>query len=377
MKRAFAHGKWPMIYVRTHWFALTAFCVLLVTGLLLFLPQVHTVLIPVLPLLLDLHITAGILLGLALLLPLVARLPKGKRVRRLDWIMTQVLLGAITLTGLALWLIALFPATWRGLAFTLHGDFAYIMAGWIVIHFAMRLFSIGTKARDSVITRRVDWSRRHFLRYSALGVLGSFVALAVGGRRPAETLLALGSKAKKGSAIPPFPEYYTVTGSYPALKEQTYRLQIDGLVGKPLTLTLADLKAMPQERIARNFQCVTGWVVPNLMFTGVSLREVIRSVAPTSDAKYVTFFSADGVYTESLTMAQATVSDVLLLYAINGEPLPVQQGYPLRLFVPEMYGYKSIKWLNRIRFDATRVDGYWEQNGYPANAYIGGATGVL
>lgn len=366
-----------MIYVRTHEFALAAFCILLVTGLLLFLPQVHTALIPVLPLLLDIHITFGILLGFLLLLPLVARLPQGKKVRRLDWIMSQALLGAITLTGIALWLIALFPATWRGLAFTLHGDFTYILAGWIVIHFVMRLFSIGTKARDSVITRRVDWSRRHFLRYSALGVLGSYVALAVGGRRPIETLLALVSKASIGGAIPPFPEYYTVTGSYPALKEQTYRLQVDGLVTKPLTLTLADLKAMPTERIARNFQCVTGWVVPNLTFTGVPLRELIQRVAPAPTAKYVTFFSADGVYTESLTLTQAEVSDVLLLYAINGEPLPVQQGYPLRLFVPEMYGYKSIKWLNRIRFDATRVKGYWEQNGYPANAYIGGATGIL
>jgi len=370
MRTWFVHGQWPRLFVRTHWFALFSFVLLLITGLLLFLPQVHTALIPILPLLYDLHITFGILLALALLLPLLARLPQGKKVRRLDWALTQTLLAALTMTGVALWLIAFFPATWRALAFTLHGDFAYVLAGWIVIHMLLRAFSVGKGG--GVISQRVLWERRSFIKWSGLGLLGSLAWLAVGGlpisrgKSSIQTPEAIG---KLPRAIPPFPEYYTVTGGYPDISETAFRLSIGGLVEHPQTLTLADIKRLPATRIARNFQCVTGWVVPDLVWTGVSMKEVVKRAGVHPDAKYVTLYSADGLYTESLSLAQLT-ADMLLAYEINGEPLPTQQGYPLRLFVPEMFGYKSIKWVHRLQFVKEREVGYWEHYGYPTDAYI-------
>ena len=368
MKRPwFIHGQWPKVYVRTHWFSLAAFLLLLVTGLLLYLPAVHAKLIPVLPLLLDLHITFGILLALALLLPLVARLPRGKRVRRLDWILVQAMLAALTMSGVVLWQIAFFPAAWRSLAFTLHGDFAYIMTAWIAVHFILRAFSAGTGNRVPVIAERVNWKRRDFLKWSGYGFAGMFAWLLLGsdvtGQPP--VLSAAGT-----GRLPIFPAYYTVTGTYPDLTETAYRLIVDGLAAHPGVLTLADIKRLPSRRILRNFQCVTGWVVPNVEWTGVPLKDIAKWAAVETHARYVTFHSADGVYSDSLTLEQASVSDVLLAYEIDGLPLPREQGYPLRLIVPEMFGYKSIKWVDRITFSASREIGYWEQRGYPANAYI-------
>lgn len=85
---------------------------------------------------------------------------------------------------------------------------------------------------------------------------------------------------------------------------------------------------------------------------------------------YVNFYSFDGVYTESLKLSEALDPSVLLAYEMDGQPLEQAQGAPLRLIVPKMYGYKSIKWLNRVEFSDTPITGYWEHYGYPAEAYI-------
>ncbi len=370
MKRPwFVHGQWPKAYVRTHWLVLTAFLLALATGLLLYLPAVHAQLITVLPLLYDLHITFGVLLGLALLLPLAERLPRGKRIRRLDWIVVQVMLAALTMSGVVLWQIAFFPATWRSLAFTLHGDFAYVMTGWISVHFALRAFSAGALRRLPVIDRRVSWERRDFLKWSGYGLAGMFGWLLFGSALPAATRILPGPSGQV-RGLPVFPAYYTVTGAYPAISEASYRLTVDGLVDRPEILTLSALKRLQSRRVTHNFQCVTGWVVPDVTWTGVSLRTIAEHVSVRPEAKYITFHSADGIYSDSLTLPQAFAADVLLAYDIDGQPLPQQQGYPLRLVVPDMYGYKSIKWVDRVTFSATREIGYWEQRGYAANAYL-------
>lgn len=372
MPKWFAHGQWPRIFVRTHWFALATFTFLLITGLLLFLPQVHTFLIPVLPLLLDLHITFGLLLFAALFLPLLAKLPQGKKVRRLDWALTQTFIAALTMTGVALWLVAFFPATWRSLAFTLHGYFAYIFAGWIVIHFLLRAFAVGR--RGGFVTERVFWERRQFVKWSGIGLLGSLVWLALGGMPASGGSVPEAQPETLGKlprAIPPFPEYYTVTGGYPDISEANFRLTVGGLVEAPQVLTMAALLRLPKTIEARNFQCVTGWVVPDVTWSGVRLSEIAKLAKVHPDARYVTFYSADGVYTDSLALDQIK-DDVLLAYQINGQPLPIEQGYPLRLIVPEMYGYKSIKWVHRLEFVTEQQLGYWEVRGYAANAYISG-----
>ena len=101
---------------------------------------------------------------------------------------------------------------------------------------------------------------------------------------------------------------------------------------------------------------------------GIHIRELVSLVKPTSAASFITLYSPDGVYTESLSLKEAMESDVLLAYKLDNQQLRVEQGFPLRLVVPKMYGYKSIKWVNGVEFASTRIQGFWEQRGYPAEA---------
>lgn len=169
---------------------------------------------------------------------------------------------------------------------------------------------------------------------------------------------------------------YTVTSGYPAFSPSSYRLRIDGLVERPMTMTIADILRAPAVSETRFYQCVTGWKVNNVHWTGIRLSSLLDQVRPHASAHAVKFYSFDGVYTESLTMAQARQSDVLLAYNLMDKPLSTAQGAPLRLVVPGMYGYKFAKWVNRVELIPAPIDGYWERNGYDRDAYIGRSNGA-
>lgn len=169
---------------------------------------------------------------------------------------------------------------------------------------------------------------------------------------------------------------YTVTAGYPAFHPASYRLTIDGMVEKPLTMTIDDILSHAAVVETRFYQCVTGWSVPNTRWMGLRLSALLDQVQPHPDAHALTFYSFDGTYTESLTMDQARQRDVLLAYKLDGKPLSRAQGAPLRLVVPGMYGYKYIKWVNRVELVPKPINGYWEQNGYDRDAYIGRSNGA-
>jgi DMSO/TMAO reductase YedYZ molybdopterin-dependent catalytic subunit len=169
---------------------------------------------------------------------------------------------------------------------------------------------------------------------------------------------------------------YTVTSGYPEVSPQSYRLTVDGLVETPLSLSLADLQAMPPTMLVRDFQCVTGWRVPSVHWTGVTLSDVLDRASPTPGARAIRFASFDGVYTESLTMAEARRPDVLVAYDMLGNPVSTQHGGPVRLYVAPMYGYKSIKWLSHIEVVDRVEPGYWETEGnYDVEAWVGASNG--
>ena len=169
---------------------------------------------------------------------------------------------------------------------------------------------------------------------------------------------------------------YTVTSGYPEVDPQAYRLTVGGLVEKPLSLSLADLQAMPPTMLVRDFQCVTGWRVPSVHWTGVRLSEVLDRASPTAAARALRFESFDGVYTESLTMAEAQRPDVHVAYAMLGGPVSTPHGGPVRLYVAPMYGYKSIKWLSNIEVVDRVEPGYWETEGnYDVEAWVGSSNG--
>jgi DMSO/TMAO reductase YedYZ molybdopterin-dependent catalytic subunit len=164
---------------------------------------------------------------------------------------------------------------------------------------------------------------------------------------------------------------YTVTGGYPA-PPAGFRLTVDGMVARPLHLAVPDLEALPATRLTADFQCVTGWRVDNVHWVGVRLTDLADRAGVLPGATAFHFRSFDGVYTESLTIDQARESGAIVAYSMLGAPVTREHGGPVRLAVPTMYGYKSIKWLSTISLVDRVQPGYWEVNGYPIDAWIDG-----
>lgn len=163
---------------------------------------------------------------------------------------------------------------------------------------------------------------------------------------------------------------YSVTGSVPVRTAATYRLGVSGLVAHPAVHTLADLQAMPQTELVRDFRCVTGWRVPAVHWTGVPLSAVLDRARPSEEATAVRFHSFDGTYTESMALADARRPDVLVALGMLGAPVTHEHGGPVRVYAASMYGYKSTKWLSGIELTRDEVPGYWEHRGYPLDGTI-------
>jgi DMSO/TMAO reductase YedYZ molybdopterin-dependent catalytic subunit len=169
--------------------------------------------------------------------------------------------------------------------------------------------------------------------------------------------------------------FYSITGNEPDRTAADYTLSVDGLVDRPTTLTLADLNAMPQTTLVKDFQCVTGWRVPKVHWSGVALPDLLDHVGVQKQAAALQFVSFDGAYTESLTLAQAQRRDVLVATQMLGGPVSRAHGGPVRLYVAPMYGYKSCKWLGGIKLTTEPIPGFWEQNGYDVDAWVGKSNG--
>jgi DMSO/TMAO reductase YedYZ molybdopterin-dependent catalytic subunit len=168
--------------------------------------------------------------------------------------------------------------------------------------------------------------------------------------------------------------YYTVVANDPVRTEEDYRLTVDGMVDTPLTLTLAQLRERPATKLTKDFQCVTGWRVLDVPWTGVALRDLLDEAGVQSGATHLRIWSFDGEYTESLTLDQARRDDVIAAYEMLDGPVTQDHGGPVRLYVAPMYGYKSLKWLDRIEVVAELDPGYWEERGYDVDAWIGGSN---
>lgn len=164
--------------------------------------------------------------------------------------------------------------------------------------------------------------------------------------------------------------FYSVTGSVASRSAESYRLTVSGLVSRPATYTLAQLQAMTQTKLVRDFQCVTGWRVPQVHWSGVRLSELLDAAGPVPAAAAVRFRSFDGTYTESMTLDQARRPDVIVALRMLGGAVSHDHGGPVRIYAASLYGYKSTKWLSGIELTHQAVPGYWEQRGYGIDGTI-------
>jgi DMSO/TMAO reductase YedYZ molybdopterin-dependent catalytic subunit len=154
----------------------------------------------------------------------------------------------------------------------------------------------------------------------------------------------------------------------------SYRLVVDGSVERPQAFSMDRLQAMSQTGEITRHDCVDGWSAI-ARWSGVRLSEVLAIASPRSDARYVVFHCMDrderGVlYYETLDLHQAGHPQTLLALTMNGTPIPLDHGAPVRLRVPTQLGYKSAKWVQRIELVGTfaklygGTGGYWEDQGY-------------
>ena len=165
---------------------------------------------------------------------------------------------------------------------------------------------------------------------------------------------------------------YTVTKK-PCATNENWSFHISGLVDKPLDYRWEEFVRLPRTVQVSDFHCVEGWSVRRVTYEGIPLAQLLDAAGVSAGARFVKFISGDGVYTDSLTLAQARLSDVMVAMLVDGKPIPSDLGGPAKLVVPQMFAYKSVKWLVGVELIAAPHTGYWEERGYPADAWAAGA----
>jgi DMSO/TMAO reductase YedYZ molybdopterin-dependent catalytic subunit len=219
---------------------------------------------------------------------------------------------------------------------------------------------------------------RRYGRAAFLGVVATGLTSLLWAK-PAWNLVS-GIARPLENSLPPslFPNgwrIYTVASSMPRFDPATWRLQIDGLVDRPVTLDYRQLRALPRAERISNFHCVTGWSVKNVHWAGVRFHDLLATAGVQPNATALTFTSAEKPYVDTLELKQAALADAMLAYEMDGKPLSRDHGAPVRVVIPEMYGYKNVKWVERITVTADPEPGYWEQRGYDTDAWVGRSNG--
>jgi DMSO/TMAO reductase YedYZ molybdopterin-dependent catalytic subunit len=146
-----------------------------------------------------------------------------------------------------------------------------------------------------------------------------------------------------------------------------WRLQIKGEVKKLTTFAWNDLMQFPQTDLLCDVHCVTGWTLLDSRWQGILLRHIMDAVEVKEQAAFV-IFEAHAGYTTSIPISEARKDNVILAHTFSGKHLHKSHGAPLRGLVPDLYFYKSAKWIKGIKFSAKDELGYWESGGFSNTA---------
>lgn len=388
---------------------------LAITGVILYLPPLRRYIAPFRVELKLFHIYLGYFSIFLLLLyvPLLAKHVKQiwKRANHFYnlWFVIFLIAGW-SVSGVILAFYRYVPAGWSSTALTFHDLFTYVGVPYSTYHAISRsrwLKQIDREERKAAPTEKQEetaapaavrknmpsLSRRKFIRVGVGGILVVAVApflygwlrraVSISGSALKETAKndgnhmvpkpdpLPGSLPPKGGGFQGTFRPYTVT-AYPSFSSDTWKFTIDGLVDRPMHMNWKAFLKLPRKVQVSDFHCVTGWSVYHVTWEGVPLSHLLKKAGVKSKAKYVKFYSGDGVYTDTLTIKQAHLKDVMVAVLRDGKAIPQDYGGPTRLVVPEMYGYKSVKWLNRIELIDQPWTGFWEKRGYEKDAWYRG-----
>ena len=152
-------------------------------------------------------------------------------------------------------------------------------------------------------------------------------------------------------------------GVKPNIPLAQWRLTIDGLVQHPLRLDWDAFQSLPQSDLESDIHCVTAWSRFDNRWRGVAVMDLLERVQPKEGADFVVLHSFD-TYTTNLPLMEFAAQGALLATHWEGKPLSLEHGGPVRAVVPQLYFWKSAKWLKRIEFIAADRPGFWEERGY-------------
>ena len=180
----------------------------------------------------------------------------------------------------------------------------------------------------------------------------------------------LENKAKREGRLPPgqsltlkWPVLHY--GRVPVFDAAKWDFKISGEVAAPLRMSWEEFRALPQTEVTSDFHCVTRWSRMDNRWKGVLFTEVLKLAQPKAEDKFALLLAEEG-YTANVPLDDLTKPNVLFAFDHDGGPLTADHGGPLRLVVPHLYAWKSVKWVRGFMLlDHDRL-GFWERNGYHA-----------
>jgi len=181
-------------------------------------------------------------------------------------------------------------------------------------------------------------------------------------RKPNERELAVADRLPPGQYLT---EKWPVlhAGSVPRVDLATWNFRLEGLIESPRSLSLAELKQLPRRTVQSDVHCVTRWSLLDSTWEGVPIAEIMQLVTLKPEATHV-MVHAEHNFTANLSLDDLLREPNMLVDTRNGEPISAEHGWPLRLFVPHLYFWKSVKWVRGFEFMSADRPGFWEQYGY-------------
>jgi DMSO/TMAO reductase YedYZ molybdopterin-dependent catalytic subunit len=160
----------------------------------------------------------------------------------------------------------------------------------------------------------------------------------------------------------------------PAVDLATWTFEVEGLVENPVRFSLDEFLQLPAVKVYADFHCVTRWSRLDNVWTGVSTREIARRAGVDTSAKFVLALAYDNNWTTNVPIEYFLKEDSLFAFLHDGQPIPPDHGGPVRLIIPQLYAWKSAKWVRGVRFLAEDEAGFWEEGGYHmrGNPWVGG-----
>ena len=191
-------------------------------------------------------------------------------------------------------------------------------------------------------------------------------------RRPEEiddTEVIISSDTRRADRIPPG---QTRTRKWPVLDAHgtpdvdpaTWEFAVEGLVERPVKWTLDEFLQLPSVRVYADFHCVTRWSRLDNVWSGVPTREIARLAGVRGEAKYALAVAYDHGWTTNIPLDYFLAEDALFAWSHDGAPIPAEHGGPVRLVVPQLYAWKSAKWVKGVRVLSEDEAGFWEEGGY-------------